>query len=195
MDTATRALTGRVALFLCLLVSDFALGVHSNAAGRPLVIHGADAQELRAVTWALGRFRAARLQGMPAFHVYLHRSQDDCQGSIGRYRAGRIDLCTKDSSEPYAKKFALHEMAHAWTEANVDSGTLDRFMRLRGVDDWNDPRLPWKERGIEQVAEIITWGLGEDAIQPLLPEPADTHELVEAYMLLTGSRPITPSAI
>ena len=195
MHIATRTLTGRVALFLCLLVSDFALGANGQAAGPPLLIHGADGQEGRAITWALGRFRTAGLEGMPPLDVYLHRSHDDCKGSIGRYRAGRIDLCTKDSSEPYAKRFALHEMAHAWTEASVDSVTLDRFMRLRGVDDWNDPRLPWKERGIEQAAEIITWDLGEDAIQPLLPEPALAHELVEAYMLLTGSRPITPSAI
>jgi hypothetical protein len=99
-----------------------------------------------------------------------------------------------DSSDPYARKFALHEMAHAWTEANVDQAMEARFMRIRGVDAWNDPDLAWKERGIEQAAEIIAWGLGEGEIQPLLPEPPETRELIDAYVLLTGSMPIAVSA-
>jgi hypothetical protein len=68
---------------------------------------------------------------------------------------------TKDSSEPYARKYALHEIAHAWTETNVAPGILRRFMEIREIGAWNDQRVPWKERGTEQAAEIITWGLGE----------------------------------
>jgi hypothetical protein len=47
--------------------------------------------------------------------------------------------------------------------------------------------------GIEQAAEIIAWGIGEGEIQPLLPEPAQTQELIDAFVLLTGTMPIAPA--
>jgi hypothetical protein len=113
---------------------------------------------------------------------------------LGLYLAGRIDLCTEGLLEPYARKFALHEMAHAWTEANLPDEVLDRFLRIRGIATWNDQRLPWRERGAEQAAEIITWGLGEGEIAPVLPTPVDAETLASLYVLLTGRAPITPAA-
>ena len=95
---------------------------------------------------------------------------------------------------PYQRKFALHEMAHAWTEANVDAEVLDRFMDVRGIAAWNDRTFDWKQRGTEQVAEIITWGLGEGEIAPLLPEITDPETLARLYRLLTARDPITSAA-
>jgi hypothetical protein len=194
MDTTTRTVTGRIAFFACLLVSVAVLGAEAPAqAQRPLVIHGANAAEERAIDWSLRRYGTAGLNGMPALEVFLHRSDEDCNGGIGLYHAGRIDLCTKDASEPYQRKFALHEMAHAWTEANVDAEVLDRFMDIRGIAAWNDRSFDWKERGTEQVAEIIAWGLGE-GIRPWLPDDADDSELADLFELLTGQPPITSTA-
>jgi len=48
--------------------------------------------------------------------------------------------------------------------------------------------------GTEQAAEIITWGLGEGQISPLLPEATDAPTLARLYELLTGREPITPAA-
>ena len=131
---------------------------------------------------------------MPDLEVYLHRSHDACNGDIGLYHGGRIDLCTEDSSEPYQRKFALHEMAHAWIESNVDTAVLERFMDIRGIAAWNDRSFDWKDRGTEQAAEIVTWGLGEGEIAPLLPEATDAPTLARLYELLTGREPITPAA-
>jgi len=195
MDTATRTWTRRIAASLLVLVAAIALGADRPAPARPaLTVYGADAEEQQGVGWAFGRFEAGALAGLQPLEVYLHTSKDDCKGALGRYRMGRVDLCTKESSEKYAKKYALHEMAHAWVETNVDAGTLERFMELRGVEVWNDPRFPWKERGSEQAAEIITWGLGEGDVVPLLPELTDAATLAELYELLTGRAPITPEA-
>jgi len=91
---------------------------------------------------------------MPSLDVYLHRSHEACSEGIGLYHAGRIDLCTKTSSEPYQRKFALHEMAHAWTEAQIKGAILNRFMEIRGIAHWNDRSEDWKDRGTEQAAEI-----------------------------------------
>jgi hypothetical protein len=196
MDTATSTLSSRIALFLCLAFATAIFGSQRPvpADARPLAIHGADAAEEQAIDWALRRYRLAGLEDMPSLDVYLHRSDEGCNGGIGSYLAGRIDLCTKDSSEPYQRKFALHEMAHAWTEAHIEGAILDRFMEIRGTADWNDPSLDWKDRGTEQAAEIITWGLGEGEIAPLLPETVDAPTLARLYELLTGREPITPAA-
>jgi len=196
MDTATRTRSSRIALFLCLIVSAAILGSQRPAPAlqQPLTVHGASADEERTIDWALRRYRIAGLDGMPNLEVALHRSDEACNGGIGLYFAGRIDLCTKDASEPYQRKFALHEMAHAWTEANVDGEVLDRFMDVRGIASWNDRSFDWKERGTEQVAEIITWGVGEGEIAPLLPEITDPETLARLYRLLTASDPITPAA-
>ena len=196
MDTATRTRSRRIAVSLCLVLAAGILGSQRPAPARePLVIHGANAAEERAIDWSIRRYREAGLEGMPDLEVYLHRSHEGCRDGIGYYLAGRIDLCTKASSEPYQRKFALHEMAHGWIEVNVDAATLDRFMDLRGIDAWNDRIVDdWKDRGTEQAAEIVTWGLGEGVIAPLLSEAVDAPTLTRLYELITDREPITPAA-
>jgi hypothetical protein len=195
MDTATRTHRRRIALLLVFAAAGMTLGGQRPAPARePLVIHGADAAQERAIDWSIRRYREAGLDGMPDLEIYLHRSHEDCNGGLGLYHAGRIDLCTKESSEPYQRKFALHEMAHGWIEINVEGAVLDRFMDIRGVAAWNDRSFDWKDRGTEQAAEIVTWGLGEGEIAPLLPEATDAPTLARLYVLLTGREPITPAA-
>ena len=196
MDTATRTLSSRIALLVCLVVAAAILGSQrpAPAAQRPLTIHGATIAEERAIDWSIRRYREAGLDGMPDLDVYVHGSDEECNGGIGLYHAGRIDLCTKASSDPYQRKFALHEMAHGWIEDNVSGAVLDRFMDIRGIAAWNDRSFDWKQRGTEQAAEIVTWGLGEGEIAPLLPEATDAPTLTHLYELLTGREPITPAA-
>ena len=198
MDTGTRTLTRitRIALSVCLAAAALAFGPKATPAQdpRPLTIVGATQAEEQAVDWAFHRYGEAGLRNLPPLEVHLHRSHDACHGGLGLYFAGGIELCTKDSSEPYQRKIALHEMAHAWTEANVPGDVLRAFMQRQRVADWNDRSYPWKERGTEQAAEVITWGLGEGEIAPLLPEVPDPETLASLYEMLTGRAPITPAA-
>jgi hypothetical protein len=191
MDTATHTHRRRIALLLVLAAAATTLGGQRSAPARePLVIHGANAAQERAIDWSIRRYREAGLDGMPDLEVYLHRSHEGCNGGLGLYHAGRIDLCTEESSEPYQRKFALHEMAHGWIETNVDGAVLDRFMVIRGIAAWNDRSYDWRQRGTEQAAEIVTWGLGEGEIAPLLPETTDPETLARLYRLLTARDPI-----
>jgi hypothetical protein len=195
MDTATRTWIRRTAAAIAVAAAAMTLGATRAATTpQPLTFHGADAQDEAVVDWALHRFRSVGMRDLPPLEVHLHRSREACNGGLGLYYMNRIDLCTKDSSEPYARKYALHEIAHAWTETNVAPDVLHRFMQARGVEAWNDKRVPWKERGTEQAAEIITWGLGEGDIQPLLTEPLGSKALAGLYELLTGRAPITPAS-
>jgi hypothetical protein len=186
-------LVGRlVAVTVTAALAASLLGTAARPASRPAGtrIVGDTAEARQAVTWALARYGTAGLASLPSLEIVLHPSDAGCDGNLGYYRDGRVDLCVAEASEPYARKFALHELAHAWTAAHLDAGTQARFLELRGLDRWNTPGDAWKERGIEQAAEIIAWGLGEGEIRPLLPEPATTDELVAAFVLLTGERPI-----
>ena len=196
MDTTTRTWIRRTAAALAIAAAAaMPLGAPRAApAPRPLTFTGADATDEAAVDWAMHRFRTAGLRELPPLEVHLHRSREACDGGLGLYYMNRIDLCTKDSSEPYAQKYALHEIAHAWAEGNVDSRVMRRFMDVRSAGAWNDKRLPWKERGTEQAAEIIAWGLGDGEIEPLLAEPLESKALAGLYEVLTGRAPITPAA-
>ena len=195
MDTRTRTLSRWISAPLALLASLTLLGAADRpAAPQPrIAIVGADATQQDMVTWAANRYEAAGLEGMPPLEFHFHQDRTDCGGEIGRYHLGRVDLCTADSSEPYAKKFLLHEMAHAWTETNVGTAVRQRFMELQGISTWNDLSVEWKERGFEQTAEVIVWGIGEGQVAPLLPLPIDTDRLLAAYTLLTGRAPINPT--
>jgi hypothetical protein len=195
MDTTTRTWIRRTAAALAIAAATMTLGATRAApAPGPITFTGADATDEAAVDWALHRFRTAGLRDLPTIQVHLHMDREACNGGLGLYYMNRIDLCTKDSSEPYARKYALHEIAHAWAEINVDADLMRRFMDVRGVDAWNDKRIPWKERGTEQAAEIITWGLGEGEIEPTLSEPLTSKALAGLYELLTGRAPISPAS-
>lgn len=195
MDTATRTLTRRIALILCLAVAALAFGSQAPAAApRPLTIAGGTQAEEHAVDWAFHRYGEAGLENLPPLDVRLYRDHGPCNGGLGLSFHGRIELCTKGSSEPYQRKFALHEMAHSWIDANVGGDVLATFMQRQGIDGWNDRTEPWKERGTEQAAEVITWGLGKGEIAPLLPQPLDPATLARLYEMLTGRAPITPAA-
>jgi hypothetical protein len=63
-------------------------------------------------------------------------------------------------------------------------------MEIRGIAAWNDRTYDWRDRG----TELITWGLGQGEIAPLLPEAVDVPTLAGLYELLTGREPITPAA-
>ncbi|MEO8424814.1 MAG: hypothetical protein ABI595_13000 [Actinomycetota bacterium] len=196
MDTKRRIASRFTATSLSIVACVFLLGAWAqpSAAGTHIVIHGGDAAQARSVEWAVGRYRAAGLQGMPELDVYLHTPREACGGYLGTFEQGRIDLCTGESSELYARKFALHELGHAWVKANLSDATRERFLRFRDLAAWNDWSIPWKERGTEQAAEIIVWGIGEGEISPLLPLPIDDDDdLLAAYVMLTGRAPINPA--
>ena len=120
---------------------------------------------------------------MPDLEVYLHRSREECNGGLGLYHAGRIDLCTEESSEPYQRKFALHEMAHGWIEANVDGAVLDRFMDIRGIAAWNDQTLRLEAAGHRAGRRDHHLGTRRGRDRSPAPETGDPETLARS----TGS--------
>jgi hypothetical protein len=186
----------RVALGLAFVVALLPLP-SAGASGRPTQegarLIGATPNERLLADWALERYRRAGLE-LPPVEIVFHRDPAACLDNSGLYRSGRLDVCAVDGMVAYSRKVLLHELAHAWIEADLTAGDRERFLELRGLPSWNSRAVPWGLRGCEQAAEIVTWGLGEGTIAPLLPTSVDTETLASLYEGLTGRAPITPAA-
>ena len=155
------------------------------------------AQQAEHAEWALARFERAGLE-LPSLTIIFHDNYQSCGMREGVLRIAGEDVfiheCESDPSR--SRRSILHELAHAWDHVggSVDAGTRTDFLRLRGLQSWDDSDLPWNQQGQEQTAEIIAWGLMH---QPA-PIPTsvgyhgrqETASLATAFTLLTGIRPL-----
>jgi hypothetical protein len=152
-------------------------------------LHEPNPQREEMLDWALKRYRAAGLQ-VPAIDVRFHGDSGGCGGYLGYTKNGRVDLCVRLAMEHQPLRIVLHELAHAWAEVELDEETQARFMRLRNLPGWNVTADDWKDRGTEQAAEIIAWGLGEGTTPPMITGDLDPAALSDGFLLLTGSLPV-----
>jgi hypothetical protein len=143
-----------------------------------LVVHGGDPDQLSRVEWAVGRFHLAGLQ-LPATEVHFHTGEAGCDGADAVFRTGsdplRIDVCNSH------RLIVLHELAHAWDHANLNQEQREAFMVMCGFDVWNDHDVPWKERAVEHLAEILVWGLHERGAPDAIKQAA--------FYFATGTQP------
>jgi branched-subunit amino acid transport protein len=157
------------------------------------------------LTWALQRFETAGL-GAPAIgSITFAGGSGRCTGLAGSVEedagGARLLLCLDEGSAcvgpdcmaftMYARSTVLHELAHAWELTRLDEPTRQSFLALRGLEVWKGSRdVPWAQRGAEQAAEIIMWGLLESpAPLPRLAGPS-CGDLLVAYEVLTGRPPL-----
>lgn len=187
-----------IALALLVLVPEVA-SQPVAATADPVVIKivAATAQQAQHAQWALARFEAAGLE-LPSLTIVFHDDYQSCGMREGVLRiAGEnvtIDECQNDPSR--SRRSLLHELTHAWDHVSrsIDTDTRTDFLTLRSLQSWDDDDLPWNQRGEEQTAEIIAWGLMH---QPA-PIPTsvgdhgaqDTLSLATAFILLTGIQPL-----
>jgi hypothetical protein len=64
------------------------------------------------------------------------------------------------------------------------------FLELRGLDVWYDRRVPPHERGAEQAAEVVSWGLMDEMIPIIRIYDAEPADLSTAYDLLVEAPPL-----
>lgn len=195
MDTRTNR-RRRILSILPPVLLAVALGAGGGQAPRsalesPRIAVVAPTPREHAITeWALERYRMAGLE-LPAVEIEFHPDPSGCRNNAGFYRASHLDLCVADAADAYARRVMVHELAHAWSVANLTEADRERFLGLRGLDAWNSWDEPWVRRGFEQAAEVITWGVDDDPVRILLPDREDTASMTTAYELLTGLEPLT----
>ncbi len=153
-------------------------------------LHEPNPQREEMLDWAIKRYRAAGLQ-MPAIDVYFHRESGGCGGYLGFTKNGRVDLCIRLAMEGQPQRIVLHELAHAWAEVELDEETRNAFLELRTLGGWNVTADEHKDRGTEQAAEIIAWGLGEGSPTPIISGDIAPAALADGFRLLTGVEPLS----
>lgn len=141
------------------------------------------------VEWAVGRYQAAGLQ-LPSIDLRFHETDAGCNGNVGWTDGYDVELCTRLAMEAGPQRIALHELAHAWCNANLDDADREAFDRFRDSSSWNGSTSSWKARGTEQAAEIIAWGLGDGTMLPLIEGDVSPNGLAAAFELLTGRAPL-----
>jgi hypothetical protein len=193
MDTTTNRRPRIIRRTIALLLLSSTLGMGQGEAAAP-TIADATPRERALTTWVLARYRSAGLE-LPAVEIEFHPTAAGCRDNSGFYRASHLDMCIEDQSDEYARRVMVHELAHAWSEANLSPADRDRFLRLRGLQTWNSWNQPWGLRGFEQAAEVLTWGIGDGATRILLPDRDDPERLASAYESLTGRPPLQRAAV
>ena len=162
-----------------LLIALLSLSAVPMAPGELLII-GATESDFNNVTWAIERYAAADLE-LPPMIIEFHDDDSGCRGHDGLFRGGErpveIHVCTRN------RYIVLHEMAHAWDHHNLTDAARQEFMELRDLETWGDHDVPWRDRGVEALAQTITWGLYDTAIGD-----GDVHG--PSYRLLTGDVPV-----
>ncbi len=185
-----------IALALLVVIPQVSQPVAATADPVVIKIVPATARQAEHAQWALARFEAAELE-LPSLTIVFHDDYQSCGMREGVLRIAGEDVtiheCQNDPSR--SRRSLLHELAHAWDHVagSIDADTRTDFLTLRGLQSWDDDDLSWNQRGEEQTAEIIAWGLMD---QPA-PIPTsvgdhgaqDTLSLTTAFILLTGIRP------
>jgi hypothetical protein len=141
------------------------------------------------VEWAVGRYEAAGLE-LPSIDLRFHETDAGCHGNVGWTDGFEVQLCTRLAMEAGPQRIVLHELAHAWCNANLDDADREAFDRFRDSSSWNGSTSSWKARGTEQAAEIIGWALGDGTMLPLIDGDVSPQGLAAAFELLTGRAPL-----
>lgn len=153
-----------------------------------------DADDIEMLEWAMARM--STLSGSLPPLVVDFQPANDCYGNNAYYTqpASRIDFCNHGDAGLEPRQTMLHELAHAWSFRNMSGHTIDAFLELRGLEEWTPDEVAWWQSGQEQVAEILAWGLmGDRPYSSKWTRFEPCHELVAAFVLITGRSPDRPS--
>ena len=167
------------------------------------------------MTWVLDRFDLAGMPAPAVSTISFDPFDTRCQEVRGYadWAAGTTDVLAcfdsvtvTEQSSPDEEvtvdsglgassgqaQLLLHEVSHAWLVEHVDEATAQTFLRLTGLQSWNDLGDAWSRRGVEYAAETLVWGLlGRRNTRLSLGSPPCTT-LAAGFRLLTSAEPLTP---
>ena len=127
---------------------------------------------------------------LPGIQFIGFDDKEQCNGRVGMaWRRGRetqIWLCTRETG-PFENWVVLHELAHTWDYEMLTPDVRDEFLELRDLEGWRAGE--WHERGSEQTAEIIVWGIIGHPVEMTRFDNTGCSELRQAFLTLTGEEP------
>ena len=125
--------------------------------------------------------------GWPLTNLEVRVGGDDgCGGNAGTRSVTNghdlVELCTD------TQFVLLHELGHVWSSRYLDSERRAAWLELRGLTSWSD--ADYSDRGTEQAAIIIAFGLFDTWYTPMAIAPNDRDSLIEGFTWLFGMEPL-----
>jgi len=146
---------------------------------------GGSAEQRDLVTRALQRYATSGLE-LPPLQFELHEDTAPCGGNRGFFSPSSepwtIGLCTAEELP------ILHEIGHAWAQYGLSDGERAAYVEHQGLVSWNDSETRWRDRGSEDAANTLAWGLLATPLRNM-PSEGPLAEKAEAFRLLTGLDP------
>jgi hypothetical protein len=141
--------------------------------------------EIAAIESSLDKFEAA---GWPLDNLEIRTGgEDGCGGNAGvRYIEEGFDvveICTQ------AEWTLLHELGHVWAALYLDEDERAEWVAMRGLEVWSGGD-EWGERGTEQLADIVAFGLFDEWHTPTSITSNDRKSLIAGFEWLFGMEPL-----
>jgi hypothetical protein len=180
------------------------VAAYSTPGGQTFEVADAAPDALALVDWAFARFETVGLAEPTVLRIGFAAGTPRCEDLGGWAATGEgkaeVTVCM-DISRICLRHFddvafttagrmcILHELSHLWLSQYVTEPVAEEFMDLTGARSWRDPDVPWTERGVEQAADTMAWGLLGEAIE-ILGRPLPPCELLlDGFMILTDTAP------
>ncbi len=173
-----------------------------TAAGQRIEVRNGNAGADDLVRWAMDRFPAARLSAPVVASVAFSEAAQraECSGedrglALKTGSDYRVYLCLEvgGSAPPSARELMLHELAHVWMWQHLEEPLQRQFVARMQLPTWDATNVPWDQRGIEQAASVIAWGLSDAPLTSRLLASRSCADLAETFELLTGTTPLRPA--
>jgi len=171
-----------------------------TAGGQSVEVINTSPDATALVVWAIGRFEATGLAEPTVQRIEFAAGSPKCEGSTAWAATGKdgaeivvcLDvhrMCRRVNGLVFTvagRICILHELSHLWLSEYVAEPARQAFMDMTGAASWRDPDVPWAERGVEQAADTIAWGLLGETIEILGRPLPPCEQLPDGFMLLTG---------
>jgi hypothetical protein len=180
------------------------VAAYSTPGGQSLEVSNTSPDALALVDWAFARFETADLSEPAVLRIVFGAGTPGCEDlggwAVTGEGTGEITVCLEESRicrhlvddaafTIAARMCILHELSHLWLSQHVAEPVAEEFMDLSGAQSWRDPDVPWAERGVEQAADTIAWGLLGETIE-ILGGPMPPCELLhDGFRILTDAAP------
>lgn len=148
---------------------------------RPPYVFGTEGQRYL-TRRVLARFESAGLELPPG--VEIHFACTTPQAGFTRRDPHRwyVEICEDE------EWVVAHELAHVWVQASTSSEERRELLAHVGLAEWvddADAATPWTERGSEQAAETLRWGIYHGMVESPFGQ-FDVAEANRGYRILSG---------
>ena len=182
-----------------LIVTTLVVGL-GRGTDEPAVVNASAALQGH-VEAALAAFEAHGLDRPDVHEIRFDPADQRCDGRYGLFDtttrsvlfcfdADTMRLGSDETLHRSERRVLVHELAHAWTETHTSAEQQQAFLRLHGLEHWNDLTGFWHRRGTEIAAETFVWMLTDTEVVPRTIASFDEDLLLEGFGIVTGGRPL-----